>query len=256
MYHRVVGATVGLPEPTYNVSPVRFAAQLQGLLWRGFEPWPLRKVLDFHLAGRPIPRLAFVVTFDDGFDNVYESAWPVLRRLNIPATVFLATAYLDSLEPFPMDNWLMAGSTRVPAGSWRPLTTAHCREMQSSGLIELAAHTHTHQDFRGRPVQFSEDLHRCIAELRVRFGVTEPTFAFPYGETKPGFAGGQLAAAARDAGVLCALTADSALVRPLDDCFGWGRLMPEDFDTGASLAGKLGGWYQLWQQAGRRLRRH
>jgi peptidoglycan/xylan/chitin deacetylase (PgdA/CDA1 family) len=245
MYHRVVPPPPGLAEPTYNVPPDRFDIQLQGLLRRGFEPWPLRKMLEFHGAGKPIPQKAFAVTFDDGFDNVYQCAWPILERLGVPATVFLATAFLDSRDPFPMDDWELAGSERVPPVSWRPLTTAHCRQMQAGGLIELAAHTHTHQDFRGRPKVFAEDLRRCLAELRLQFGIESATFAFPYGETELGFAGPELAAAAKEVGVLCALTADSALVRPRDDCFDWGRLMPEDFDTGASLAAKLGGWYHL-----------
>src|SRR5438034_11398070 len=74
MYHRVVPPPPGLEKPTYNVPPDRFHAQLQGLLQRGFEPWPLRKLLEFHGAGKPIPRKAFAVTFDDGFDNVYQYA--------------------------------------------------------------------------------------------------------------------------------------------------------------------------------------
>jgi len=251
MYHRVVPPPRGLARPTYNVPPGRFEAQLRGLLRRGFEPWPLRKVLEFHRRGQPIPRRAFVVTFDDGFDNVYQFAWPVLERLNVPATLFLTTAYLDSPDPFPMDNWELAGSASVPTVCWRPLTTEHCREMQASGLIELAAHTHTHQDFRGRPEIFAGDLDRCLAELRRCFGLEDATFAFPYGEKKPGFSSPELVAVAKRVGVLCGLTTEGELVRPWDDCFGWGRLMPEDFDTGASLAAKLGGWYNPWRRIGR-----
>ena len=226
---------------------------MRGLLQRGFEPWPLRKILEFHRRGKPIPRRAFVVTFDDAFDNVYQFAWPVLERLGVPATLFLATAYLDSPNPFPMDNWELAGSERVPSVCWRPLTTDHCREMQSSGLIELAAHTHTHRDFRGRPEAFAEDLRRCLAELRKWFGMEDATFAFPYGEKKLGFSSPELVSVAKNVGVLCGLTTESALVRPRDDCFGWGRLMPEDFDTGASLAGKLGGWHGSLRELGRLL---
>src|SRR5881296_2737916 len=253
MYHRVVQPPPGLPQPPYNVPPGRFEAQLRGLLRRGFEPWPLRKVLEYHRTGKSIPRRAFLVTFDDAFDNVYQFAWPVLERLNVPATLFLTTAYLDSPDPFPMDNWELAGSASVPSVCWRPLTTDHCREMQSSGLIELAAHTHTHRDFRGRPEVFAEDLRRCLAALRKWFGMEDATFAFPYGEKKLGFSSPELVSVARGVGVLCGLTTESALVRPLDDCFGWGRLMPEDFDTGASLAGKLGGWHGSLRELGRLL---
>ena len=255
MYHRVAHLPPNLARPTYNVPPGRFEAQLRGLLQRGFEPWPLRKILEFHRGGKPIPRRAFVVTFDDGFDNVYQFAWPVLERLNVPATLFLATAYLDSPDPFPMDNWELAGSGSVPAACWRPLTTEHCREMQASGLIELGAHTHTHRDFRERPEVFAEDLRRCLAELRNLFGMEDATFAFPYGEKKLGFSSPSLVSIAKTVGVLCGLTTESGLVRPGDDCFDWRRLMPEDFDTGASLAARLGGWHDRLRGIGRLLLR-
>src|SRR5690606_15967920 len=98
-----------------------------------------------------------------------EQAFPVLRRLKIPATVFLATAYLDSSRPFPCDDWSVTGQDDVPASAWRPLTTNECAEMQQSGLIELGAHTHTHQDFRNRPEALRDDLIQNIAELKDRF---------------------------------------------------------------------------------------
>ncbi len=146
------------PAPTWNVTPARFRAQIQGLLARGYRPWPLRKVLAYHDAGQSIPPQTFVVTFDDGYENVYQQAFPVLREHDVPATVFLATAYLDSHGPFPFDDWPCAGAPGVPAETWRPLTTAQCEEMLASGLVELGSHTHVHADFRNRPEDFRRDL--------------------------------------------------------------------------------------------------
>lgn len=242
MYHRVTECIPGFPEPTWNVTPQRFAEQLGGLLSRGFEAWPLRKVLESHGAKEPIPRRAFVVTFDDGYECVYSRALPILRELNIPATVFLSTAYLDSAEPFPCDDWLAAGDPNVPLDSWRPLTTGQCREMQATGLIELAAHTHTHDDYRGRPNNLSIDLQRNSRELGNRFGVSRPTFAFPFGVVRDGFAGGIMSEVAREAGFRCALSTDPELVRHNQESFLWGRFPAEQHDTAATLAAKLGGW--------------
>ena len=110
------------------------------------------------MAGEPIPRRTFVVTFDDGYESVYETAWPILKELSIPATVFIVTSYLDSGRPFVFDDWAAAGSAAAPAAAWRPLSTAQCNEMARDGLIELGSHTHTHADFRGRPEEFRRDL--------------------------------------------------------------------------------------------------
>lgn len=255
MYHRITPVIPGVAEPTWNVPPERFRSQLVGLLKRGFEPWPLREVLDHARRGIPVPRSAFVVTFDDGYENVYTEAWPILRELSVPATIFLATAYLDSPSPFPSDDWSAAGSSAVPAISWKPLSTAHCLEMQQEGLIELGCHTHTHADFRNRPEALKEDLLHSRRILKSRFGISEPTFAFPYGTKRLGFSGPLLSAAAKEAGMQCSLTTEAELVPADSDPFDWGRLTAEASDSGATLAAKLNGWYGLAQKAWGKVRR-
>lgn len=249
MYHRVTDPVPGKPTPTWNVTPERFQEQIGGLLKRGYEPWPLRYALDHHRKGLPIPRKAFVITFDDGYANVYQHAFPVLKRLKAPATIFLATAYLDSESPFPCDDWPVTGASDVPAEAWQPLTTDQCLEMQQSGLIELGAHTHTHQDFRGRPEALREDLLANMKELRERFGQNDATFAFPYGVRRLGFAGPPLNQVAREVGLLCSLSTEPLLVRPDSDPFDWGRFNAEEFETSASLAAKLEGWYEAVRKA-------
>ena len=53
--------------------------------------------------------------------------------------------------------------------------------MLASGLIDLGAHTHTHQDFRLRPSAFADDLETNCQTLRERFDLREIGFAFPFG---------------------------------------------------------------------------
>jgi peptidoglycan/xylan/chitin deacetylase (PgdA/CDA1 family) len=250
MYHRVTEPIPGKAMPTWNVPPERFEQQLQGLLRRGFEAWRLREVVSHVRDGRPIPRKVFVITFDDAYENVYLNAFPILRQLELPATVFLATAYLDSPDPFPSDDWEEAGSGNVPYTAWKPLTTEECREMHKSGLVELAAHTHTHADFRGQPAELIADLRRCQRVLRDRFGIERASFAFQYGSKDDGFASAELAAAAEETGLLCALTTEAQLVRPGDSPFDWGRFAAEEHDTAASLAAKLSGWYEAVHSLG------
>ena len=61
-----------------------------------------------------IPSNVFAVTFDDGYENNYLNALPILRELNVPATIFVATKYLDTDRPFPFDDWSAAGKSGVP----------------------------------------------------------------------------------------------------------------------------------------------
>lgn len=246
MYHRIAPHFAGQPTPTYNVTPDRFRAQLAGLLERGFQAWPLRRVLRYHTTGERIPRNVFVVTFDDGYACLHRHAWPILQELRVPATIFLATAHLDSKEPLPFDIWAAAGSPAVDADAWQALTTQQCEEMRADGLIELGCHTHTHRDFRGHTDALAQDLARSLAVLRARFDISDPTFALPFG-----ILDAAMLEIVRAAGMCCCLTTDRQLVEPTCDPFEWGRFGVEQSDCAATLAAKLNGWYSLVQNTWR-----
>jgi peptidoglycan/xylan/chitin deacetylase (PgdA/CDA1 family) len=239
MYHRVAECEPGVPMPTWTVTPGRMRAQLAALLSAGYSAWPLSKVLAFGQESRPIPSNVFVITFDDGYQNNYSMAWPILKELGMPATIFLATAYLDTKHPFPFDDWQLAGSSAVPPCSWLPLSTEECVEMLDDGLIEFGSHTHTHQSFLGRVEAFRQDLRASFTILSQRFGIVHPSFAFPFGHTSP-----ELIAAALEEDVSCALTvrAERARLERNWPCFG--RFCVEDDDTAATIAAKLAGWYE------------
>ena len=113
--------------------------------------------------GEPIPPRTFVVTFDDGFECLYHQAWPILKELGVPATIFLPTSYLDSEGPLPFDDWSAAGSSRAEAAAWRPLSTAQCAECSPAGWSQLGTHSHVHADFRRRPETLRRDLAESLA---------------------------------------------------------------------------------------------
>jgi peptidoglycan/xylan/chitin deacetylase (PgdA/CDA1 family) len=254
MYHRVTPWESGLSEPTWNVPPECFRAQLEGLLREGLTPQPLRTLLMNQHAHRRLAPRSFVVTFDDGYENVYRYAFPILQQLKIPATVFLATAYIDRPDPFPFDDWAAKGNPEA-AFAWRPLSWDQCREMQASGWIDFGTHTHTHSDFRNRPALLADELRRSCLLLEERLGEVQPMFAFPYGSRKQGFADDALIDAARQAGVCCALTTEHELADPAQDGFGWGRITAHRHDTAATLAARSDPWYFAARARWRQLRR-
>jgi peptidoglycan/xylan/chitin deacetylase (PgdA/CDA1 family) len=238
MYHRCAEEVPGVETPTINVTPRQFRRQLVGLLASGFECWSLSKLIEAHRESRTIPPNVFAITFDDGYENNFSNAWPILRELNLPATIFVATKYLDSDRPFPFDDWQATGSSRVPASAWRPLSTRQCEELLDGGLVDLGAHTHSHRRFLGRCQDFRADMRLCLDVLRDRFGVERPAFAFPYGDASQ-----ELADAAKQLGVVCSLTTRSRRVLPGSDEYQWGRFWAADEDTPAVLSAKLSGWY-------------
>jgi len=242
-YHRVCENPAGLPRPKWNVPPARFRQQLTGLQERGFAFTSLTHVLESSLAGETLPSKALVVTFDDAYENVFTHAFPVLCELGIPATVFVCTAYLDAAGPFPFDEWGTRFKDSAPIETFRPLTQDQCRAMMDTGLVELGAHTHTHQCFIGNPDMLRQDLQTNVDILRRDFDLEALPFAYPYGNVAKGLAGGVLTEAVRQTGVTCALTTEWHLNAPSDDPYDWGRFTAYDFDTAATLAAKIAGCY-------------
>ncbi len=243
LYHRISPVIEGVRTPDINVTPARFRAQLEGLLERGHVFCSLQDVLDCVADGKPVPEKATIVTFDDGFESVYLNAWPVLRELEIPATIFLNTAYLGADVPFPFDAWGVEFRERVPQEAYCPLNLEQCHEMLAAGLIEFGAHTHTHEDFRGRPEALADDLRENIRILRDAFAIDQVTFAFPYGRVAMGYAGGELSEVARQVGVRCALTTECDQNHAESGYFDWGRCNVYEWDTPDTLQAKLDGWY-------------
>jgi hypothetical protein len=117
-------------------------------------------------------------------------------------------------------------------------------------LIELGVHTHTHVAFAERVDDFRRDLSTSIDTVRSRFGISQPTFSFPFGLTTP-----ELAAAAEQVGVSCALTSKPERIESTSNVFHWGRFNASDLDTPATLTAKLNGWYSPVNNVLRRIKR-
>lgn len=243
MYHRVAPLVEGIPAPPYNVPPQQFREQLGSLLKRGFRFLPLGDAIAHYERRESLPERSVILTFDDCFESVYTHAWPILRELEIPATLFLATAYLDREEPFPFDSWGFEFRDSVPADHYRPIRIEQCQEMVATGLIEVGTHTHTHADFRGHVAEFTEEMQIAAEIVKLRFGETEPLFSLPFGNPHDGYASPAFLTAARNSGARCALTTECSLVDMLYSPFGWGRIAVFPWDTSDALVGKLDGWY-------------
>jgi peptidoglycan/xylan/chitin deacetylase (PgdA/CDA1 family) len=100
LYHRVC-RLVSDPQ-RLAVDPDRFAQHLDALAGH-FEPMPLSELVERAQLGT-MPKRAVAITFDDGYADNLEFAKPVLERRGVPATVFVATGYVDGGQEFWWDD--------------------------------------------------------------------------------------------------------------------------------------------------------
>ncbi len=88
-----------------SASAAAFRAQMS-LLKQHFRPMRLGDMVAAIIAGQTLPSNAVAVTFDDGYDDNFLVAYPILRELQVPATFFVSTGYIDSGLPYDYD-WLV-----------------------------------------------------------------------------------------------------------------------------------------------------
>ena len=93
MYHGVLRQPLDVPDWCF-IAEADFRSQMR-YLKRHFEVLPLAEAAR-RLHANSLTRPAAVITFDDGYQNNHDVAFPILRELNLPATIFLATGFVDS----------------------------------------------------------------------------------------------------------------------------------------------------------------
>jgi peptidoglycan/xylan/chitin deacetylase (PgdA/CDA1 family) len=107
-----------------------------------------------------------VVTFDDGTADFVDVALPILVRHRVPATLYIATDFVERGRSFP------DGGT--------PLSWPAVRDALATGLVTLGSHTHTHALFdRVDPATAADELRRSTGLLAERAGVRAEHFAYP-----------------------------------------------------------------------------
>jgi peptidoglycan/xylan/chitin deacetylase (PgdA/CDA1 family) len=162
MYH-----SIGDSDTPLTVSPASFESQMR---WIRENRNPISgEQLRGYLAGGDVPPDSVLVTLDDGYKDNYTTAWPILQRYEIPAVLFVATGFVDAKIPLY--------AAMLPALSWGEI-----RELHSSGMIEIGAHTRTH--IRLSEVE-AEVARRTIvdskADLEDALGVSVQSFCYPQG---------------------------------------------------------------------------
>ena len=153
-------------------SPAVFARGMRRLHERGYRTLSLLDAADRVRRNAPFPARSFVLTFDDGYQTVYEEAFPVLQRYGMSATVFLTVGYTrrgSKTGPLP------------PLESRSMLSWEEIREMQRAGF-SFGAHTCTHRDLTrlsSHEVQAEIDDSKSMIEDAL--GAAVSCFAYPYG---------------------------------------------------------------------------
>ena len=168
------------------MSASAFEEQMRYLKREGYHVITLKQFLEFASLRQQLPRKTVVLTFDDGWRSFKEYAYPILKELGYPATLFIYTDFIGA---------------RI-ALSW-----AELKELAQEGF-DIQAHSKTHEDMRRKPTESEEDYSRRmqvelvqpLAVFQQRVGTVPKILAYPYGSHDEG-----VVKRTREAGYIAAL---------------------------------------------------
>ena len=225
MYHRVGDAHNGW-EHKYCVSPSRFAEHMQVLDRGGWKAVSADEFMAWRQGLQTLPEKSFLISFDDGFKEVYENAWPVLRQHHWPAVMFLVSHLIGQ-----DDVW---SKHENPGGSTYPLLNQdEIAEMTQDGF-SFQGHSRRHRDLTNlSESELADEILGCKTELET-LGIPCRYFAYPYGRH-----GEREVAAVRAAGFEAAFSVQPGFNRPDVDIFRIRRLDIFGTDTPAMLLRKI-----------------
>ncbi len=165
-YHRFEAK----PRDPLAITPEAFRKQMEAVRDSGIPVIPMADFLAWRRGEKSIPPKAIVITIDDGYNDTYSVAWPILKEFGYPFTYYVYIKYIG------------VGGRSI---KWDQL-----EEMRDAG-VDIASHTVSHdnlikpkaKNLAGQPydVWLLNELKGSKEELEQRLGIHVATLAYPYG---------------------------------------------------------------------------
>jgi peptidoglycan/xylan/chitin deacetylase (PgdA/CDA1 family) len=132
-YHRIAEDGPAALAP-YRVSPRAFEEQMRFLRRHGYHTISSADLVGYRRAGIAMQGRPVLITFDDGYRDFYQNAWPILRRCDFTAEVFLPTDRIGGRA-----DWDSAHGKPAPLMSWDEMRAAQAEGVRFGS--HLASHT-------------------------------------------------------------------------------------------------------------------
>jgi peptidoglycan/xylan/chitin deacetylase (PgdA/CDA1 family) len=220
MYHRINVVTPSTPAASrgLTVHPDVFARQMTWLKRQGYRTITQRELFEALMCGRPLGPKPIVITFDDGYRDVFFKASPILTSLGMRATAYVVSGRISGRDP-----------------SFLTWPLLHALERRG---IEIGSHTVAHHDLTTlSDSDLLADLTSSRRTLERKLGHRVPWLAYPFGAYDP-----RVERLARRAGYLLAVTTGTGAVQRARHPFALPRLRVLDSTGVRGLAAMLAPW--------------
>ncbi len=196
------------------VTPENFYRQMRYLKWRDYTPISLYELVKGINLKEKLSSKSIVLTFDDGYEDNYTYAFPILKKFSFTATIFLVTRDIGGLSGWA-DN---EETVKEQLLSWDKI-----KEMADYG-IDFQAHTHSHPSLTELDEQrIKEEIVNSKDIIQKQLGKNVDFLCYPYGHFNP-----QIKRILKEVGYLGALSTKRGMVKEKDDPYCLKRIGIKD----------------------------
>lgn len=203
-----------------SVSPADFTAQVDSLWANGYHPVDFNDVRAYFAGKAPLPSKPIVITFDDGYADLFTTAYPILARHKFKAVAYIVSGFV---------------------GRSGYVTADQVVQLDHNG-IEIASHTVDHPDLArssaGSTMRELVDSKRFLEQV---VGHPVIDFAYPSGKFNP-----QVVAEVQRAGYDTAVTTMDSVERSFADRYIWTRTRVGGGESMADFTKNLGTPMRYW----------
>lgn len=148
-YHSVVDDTASKEEKYYFPQTISTNLLISHFNWlkdNGYNVVSWQQIIDAENGKGTLPDHAVLLSFDDGYATMYNVIYPILKAYNYPAVFAPVSSWLNT----PVTKKIPYANTYLPRSVF--VTWEQVREMEKSGLVEIASHTHdSHHGVHANP---------------------------------------------------------------------------------------------------------
>ncbi|WP_331256545.1 poly-beta-1,6-N-acetyl-D-glucosamine N-deacetylase PgaB [Candidatus Bealeia paramacronuclearis] len=131
----------------YSLPAQQLTAQFQWLSENGYTVISMDDVLQAKRGEKTLPEKAVLLSFDDGYQSFYQEAFPLLKAFNYPAVLGIVGSWIEVPEG---QDVKYEEKKKIPRD--KLMTWEEIKEVQDSGLIEIANHSYAlHKGIPGNP---------------------------------------------------------------------------------------------------------
>lgn len=139
--------------------------QFKFLSQEGYTPLLLSDLVKHVRSGNPLPQKPVLITFDDGYRDNYTTMYPLLKKYDLKANIFLVPAFLEQGET-PRESYLQL---------------SELNEMDPD-MVEYGLHSYDHKSYKQLSLEeIEQDINKCRQYLQERKIAYQDCLAYPYG---------------------------------------------------------------------------